>query len=655
MEKILKGHHEQLLSLLNQINQQKTSWIHKQTEILTLLDALLRSEQGLEFLYEHLEELVAAGLFKGTSWEQTDHLVPSLVKGTLCGGFPMVIYESMNEIRMLKIALKDWQKPPCSPDEASRFLQEAIITSFDLAFHDSTEELRYELSPNSLKRIRLLFSFLLKRMPLDSFKDKLVQEIREVSAQRPLVMGRLKDILRLVYEKVNLDVENADNQVLAFYVNALFHPTARCLRAPSLVVYLEQLKTEPEAVWIEEAQSMAHAMRETGLVSDFQLSLLRHICENKRQLVPEILGLDSHGKAEFERHADFVCQTVKDYFVFENKEAIYGLSRMLNRNLFSRQVVNHALHKLFRTRMHPGVKRGLKKGRPDDSKITAKQLIAGGIIQLLGHPLGIGQGMNPTCQSARGLSMWSKHSPGKLLNMVAGVLASNQLTFRYQGELVSSEALVSDQTFDQNLDPVSVVLVPHLDNIYQQMMQKAMLKFPAQDPHVTVNAAFYGLWIPTGFISCYNQVLNVIQDFGKFVRLFYAAFHPRYNRGFQLVYPVPLGIFITSSRAEFLGFHAISLLRVATGPDGDMRAYFFNPNNDGRQNWGQGINPTVAGNGERQGESSLPFCQLLSRVYAFHYNSFEAESNLEKVKSESEREMVEELARASWGKKYFWD
>ena len=54
-----------------------------------------------------------------------------------------------------------------------------------------------------------------------------------------------------------------------------------------------------------------------------------------------------------------------------------------------------------------------------------------------------------------------------------------------------------------------------------------------------------------------------------------------------------------------------------------MRVYFFNPNNDSGQNWGDGLTVSTAGNGERFGEASLPFEQFLSRLYIFHYDPLE--------------------------------
>jgi hypothetical protein len=308
----------------------------------------------------------------------------------------------------------------------------------------------------------------------------------------------------------------------------------------------------------------------------------------------------------------------------------------------------------MKSKLHPQVARRLGKSSMYHQDTHELKLLIGGTLSVLGQPLGVGQGNNPTCQSARGISMWSQHAPAKLLNMIIDVCVSNQIGFRYESEVLdTSLGNVIPENFDYNLDPVSILLVPHLDNIYGQMMQKAMLKHPADDPHISVNPAFYGQWIQTGFNSCYSQLTHSIVDYDRFVASFYASFHPLYNGGHRLVYPVPLGIFITNASAIMLGFHAISLLRIAKDNHDQWRAYFYNPNNEGRQNWGQQIKPSVLGMGEMHGESSLPVDQFVSRVYAYHYNPNGLESRLEKVPKRAVKR-VRDLAENSWGRKYVW-
>jgi hypothetical protein len=77
-----------------------------------------------------------------------------------------------------------------------------------------------------------------------------------------------------------------------------------------------------------------------------------------------------------------------------------------------------------------------------------------------------------------------------------------------------------------------------------------------------------------------------------------------------------------------------------------MRVYFFNPNNDSGQNWGQGITCSTHGNGELRGEASLPVAEFTSRLYAFHYDTLEL-GDLSAIPDE-EVARVMDLGYTSW-------
>jgi len=117
-----------------------------------------------------------------------------------------------------------------------------------------------------------------------------------------------------------------------------------------------------------------------------------------------------------------------------------------------------------------------------------------------------------------------------------------------------------------------------------------------------------------------------------------------------MVHPTPVGLFVTNAHGVFLGLHAVTLQRVRVDLQGVVRTYFVNPNNDGRQDRGQGIVPSITDHGELEGESSLPVDQLASRLYAFHYTLYEDAWGAAVPAGALER--VEALARASWGRAY---
>lgn len=647
---------ERLIAQIEQLKQANT-WQKQQLrqQLLSQIDGLTRKPDGLRYCYAHIEKLVEAELFVSTPWEAPEHLVPSLVGGTLRAGFPNNVLEVLSELRMVKIADGAYENAPIPAAQAQQFLEEMIIANFNLAFLEYSEEMRKSMTEAEQKRIKTLFAFLLEHISLENLKGKLAEEVVNIANQRPINTYRMDEMLALVKDHIQLTPDNPEDAVLYQYVSSEYYPTEACRDQPPHDEYLERLAAMSEDDRVAELQRLGKTMSNTGLVGIYHYLALRYTLSHHPIELRYLLHLNGHGKAELKAHLGLVTELAEYCITEHNRQVIYGLARLLERNMLSRKPVWYALQKLKGIKLHPGTEAKLLKARHPQSKISAHQLLMGGTLQVLGQPLGIGQGNNPTCQSARGISMWSQHAPGKLLNYIIDAATSDNLHFRYEGDLLEAQKLSisTSETFDYELDPVSIVLVPPLDRIYNEMMRQAMVKHYQEDPHVSVNPAFYGHWIQTGFASAYDPLRHAIVNYEHFVRLFLASFHPEYNGGHHFIYPVPLGIFITSAKAEFVGFHAVSLQRIDQSPEGEWRAYFYNPNNEGRQDWGQDIEPTVYQKGEQHGESSLPLLEFVSRVYAYHYNTIGVEERLSSVPEEAVQTTLE-LARSSWGQKYTW-
>lgn len=628
----------------------------KASKLLSQVDSLSLSVEGISFLYDQLPALSAAGIFEQGPWSDPGKLVPTLVNGTLKAGHPTSSIELLSELRILAILKGEIDTTLMNPDDAEEFLEEVIVHNLEFVFQAPSEETRTVMSEHELSKVSCLFSYLLDKVNLSGIKEKLAEEITMLCEQRPVVTSSARSIIRLVKEKVKLDKQQAVDKVLIDYVDALYAPTKGSRTHPDTKLYEAYLFNATERELQAEASDMGGTMRAFGLVSRFHAVLLQFLVqEGHEDLVPEALDLSSTGRGEWEEHNKFLRKLIRRIVHPDHPNCIYGISRMLEKGHFSRRPIRAGLDNLVLIKMNNKVEKRILKSVEDlNPDISALQYLLGDLIQVLGSPLGVGQGSNPTCQSARGISMWSQHAPAKLINMVITAVTQNNLIFRFEGKDLESSLLSQGlmTKLDYKLDAVSLVLVPHLDKIYNEMMRLAAGRF--EDPHKWVNPAMYGQWIQIGFASCYDYLSNSIHDFEGFQRIFHASFHLDYNEGLRIIYPNPLGIFVTSSRGEMLGFHAISLLRVVRRPDGSMRAYFLNPNNEGRQDWGQGITPTVKGNGEKHGESSLPFHQLAARVYAFHYNSLEVKHKLENIPADALGEVVE-LARDSWGKSYTWN
>ncbi len=619
----------------------------KRKKLLSQADILASSEEGLQLLYEQIPVLSENGLFDDTVWASPKGLVPSLISGTLLGSYPSNIFEVLSELRLLALSKGDLKMENIEQSWAIDFLKEAIVENFDLAYEDFKHPRWGVYQPSDLKKIKTLFSFLLQYVPLDSLKKKLLNEIETLTAHRPIVTNKVEQIIIAVHDHIDLDpAEDTDRRLMVFTEIFFRYPPGKW----------EHLFAKWGSRKLKmECERCGKDMAETGLVSQFHLALLQHITKEKSDLIPRCLSLNPHGIAEFNRHKEDVVSIIQEFITLANRQSVYGLRKVLERSLLSRKLIFHALERLKSINIHPEIAERLVIGNMSGYEATPKQLLMGGIYALLGQPLGVRQGNNPTCQSARALSMWSRHDPGKLINMLIDAASTNNIIFRYEGDLIeSAEVLqgVADR-IDFKLDYVSIVLVPHLDRIYNEMMKRASMSHIGKDPHISVNPAFYGHWIQTGFVSAYDPLVASIVNYEDFVGIFYASYHPEYNGGHSLAYPVPLGIFITDTTGKMRGFHAISLLRVQKDAKEEWRCYFFNPNSEGPQDWGLGIRPTVASNGELAGESSLPFAEFVSRVYAYHYNQLQLGDKHIHIPQEIITN-VKRLAKESWGRSYNW-
>ena len=627
----------------------------KATRLASQIDIISQTRDGLSFLYEKSVELDQADFFKGTAWNEPDNLVPSLVKGTIKSGHPNSSFEIISNLRMLSYANGRAQSAKVSQKEAQVYLEEVVIQNMEFALKEPTEETRNVMTERELKKAFNLFGFILSEADLEGMHNMLAEEIMLICQQRPVVTRKAREIIHLIDRKMDLDPTLEADQELLFYVNAIVAPTKGSKQHKSLADYQNMLSGANTKLLESEAGEMGHYLGTTGLVSQYHALLLTHLLKHKPELIPLALDLSDTGAAEFKKHEKLIDSLIDEVVSVNNSQCIYGMARMLNRSLFSRRPVRVGLENLRKIKLNPQVEqRILHSEKNPNNDVTALQYLIGATIRILGQPLGVGQGNNPTCQSARGISMWSQHAPAKLIDMIITVATQNNLIMRFENTDLESiklgKGLLGEM--DYNLDAVSVVLVPHLDKIYNEMMKRAAIR--GEDPHKWVNPAMYGQWIQIGFASCYDYFTNAITDYKGFIRTFYASFHIEYNGGQHMVYPNPVGIYITSSKGEMVGFHAISLVRVDKDPTGEIRAYFLNPNNEGRQNWGQNIKPSVFGHGEKHGESSLPFHQFAARIYAFHYNSLETKMWSQHV-PDGELAKVEELARSSWGKSYTWN
>ncbi len=623
-----------------------------QTDVFQLAEALMGTDEGLDVLDSRAHRFSEYGVFEGGPWTDPGRLQPPLVAGSLRGAGVFPVVETLSELRVLAIARGDLESPTMSVDEAKRFLNDVMALNLDMVFPRGTEEERIAAGPHHTSNLRL-FAKIADQIGLQGLRDEVIGEIEAICAQRPIMTSRVRRMIDMA-DRIPVQDGQGDDSRLTSFTHALKGPSPIANEHALLADYRQALRdSEPLAIE-REAIGFAEAMESTGLVSRHHAVLLRHLRATRPELLPTALSLSDVGRAEFEQNKEFALRLLKVAILPSTAQSTYGLRNVLGCGLLSRTEIRGGLDRLVNLDLKSDVRKTLLRQRPKRDGATANSLLVAGALSILGQPLGIGQGNNPTCQAARGLSLWAQHAPGYLLEMLVSAARDGTVNIRFGDNVIDSASVIPafPRPLDPDLDAVSLVLVPHLDRIYEDMMRRVALN--TEDGHKWVNPALYGRWVPKGFATAFSDVSQTtVEGFDDFIRRFFATHHPAYNDGHALMYPNPVGICVTDGHGDYLGPHAVSLQRIAVGPEGQVRAYFFNPNNEGRQDWGGDVSPSIRDNGELEGESSLPFGQFVSRLYAFHYNPYEegdAYAVPDGVISE-----IEEAARNSWGKSFGWE
>ncbi|MDA3933755.1 MAG: hypothetical protein PF630_05420 [Gammaproteobacteria bacterium] len=621
-----------------------------QTDVFQLAGQLLQSNEGMLALQQYAQRFDAAGVFHKGPWEHPDKLMPQLVGGGLLGETVYPLLESLSELRMLAIATGKSEHAQMSAQQAIQFLRDVIINNLDLMFGDSSEASRQR--PQIFARAQRLLNLIAEQIPMAGLRDEVVAEIGFIQAQRPILVQRSIDLIHYAERLPKQDETAASSELLETYVRALGKPGPLSQASDDLTDYRRLLRKAESRQIEAECKAFAYTLQETGLSNPWHAVLLRFLGRQHPELLAMALGVNDYGIATISEDESLAVDLLRVAITPATHAAIYGFAGLLERGLLNRPAVAAGLRRLVDLDIHPEVTKLLLENYPKGHGLTANMILLAGTFSVLGQPLGIGQGHNPTCQAARGISLWSRHEPNYLLELIATAARNDLVEIEFEGVQLSSADLlggVAGGKIDACLDPVSRLLVPHLDRLYDEFMRRAALR--GEDGHKWVNRALYGRQIASGFASILD-ITGCVSGYEDFLRLFYASHHPEYNDEHELIYPNPVGLLITDIHGRLLGPHAVSILRVAADTDNNLRIYFFNPNNEGRQNWGQDIKPTVSGHGEIPGESSLPFEQFVSRLYAYHYSPYETGDAFAVAAEVLQR--IEAMARSSWGAAYTW-
>ncbi|MBB3189270.1 hypothetical protein [Halomonas cerina] len=615
-------------------------------EVLDPARDLMFDAKGLDVLYARVPALEAAGFFRGSDWDHPQTLVPSLAFRTVRYGDPVAtVVESLSQIRLLAVARGDYLHPSVSAEHAHHFLAQVMAMNLDLVVSDLQEGDR--LRPDGLGyAVQNLYHYLLEHLGYENLLEHLVAEVWRVLAQRPVQVDGVKHMVTQIAACLHKPdaVVGEVGEDASQLIDAVFSPTQGCREDPGLDVYAERIAAMDDATLLQEAIAFAQAMHNTGLVSPYMPGFIRYLRTRWNALIPTALGLSYTGADAFHCYPALIHKLIDEALFAETSQATYGLAMMLERGILYSPPVAPSLWRQVRLTLCDAAAQKIVE--VFGTRHSPECFLLADVLNVLGRPLGVGQGNYPTCQSTRALSMWAYNAPDVLLRNVAWAARDDEVIMRFEGDNISSRelgaGLASEPPVD--VDAVSLLTVPHLDRIYFEMGRRSAGR--GEDPHKWVNAEFHGDQVGHGFRIAVDVFTGGLKDFEGFIRDFYAAYHPFYNGNLPVINPQPAGIAVTDSATRFLGWHAITIQRLALDPSRDMRVYFFNPNNDSGQDWGQGIVTSTQGHGELYGEASLPVAEFAARLYVFHYDPLEKGDPAEVPADEVYRAM--RLAQESW-------
>ncbi len=616
--------------------------------VLEITRRVMTLPGGIEVVYARIGDLEQAGLFAASDWAHPDKLQPAMAANTIrTGSKEAILLECLSELRLAAVARGRHHHPSLTAEQATRLITQILALNLRLIFRQLTEAERLALGPLA-EVVQSHYEFVARQIGFGDILEQLVDEIWRILAQRPVQVDHVKDMIT----SVAVCLSQPDNGLeggaqfrgAERLISAVYGPTRGCQEDPGLQVYQERLETMDQPTLRNEALGFGRAMHDTGLVSPYHPVFLRFLRNRYDELISEALGLSSTGSDALACYRDLVFRLIDEAVWPETAQTIYGLAGLLERGILYNPPLAPALWRQINLQLCPAAIQRL--GGESLNSVAPRVHLLAAILNVLGQPLGVGQGNNPTCQAARALSMWSSNDPDYLLQLVAWAARDNDVVMHFEGQAIHSGELVSALPPLTDVDPLSAVIVPHLDAIYHAMGRLCVGR--PEDPHRWINPEFHGWWVGHGFAIAVDVASGQLRAYEDFLRLFYACYHPLYNGNNPVIHPQPAGIAVTDSAARFMGWHAISIQRVALDPSGAMRVYFFNPNNDSGQDWGGEVRVSTAGCGERFGEASLPFAAFASRLYIFYYDPREVPAQVQAPPEEVSE--VLQLATTSWAR-----
>jgi len=483
---------------------------------------MLSLPNGLQKLYALAPRLDNAGLFEGSDWADPGSLLPRMVNNTLEQGTqPLVMLECLSELRLIAIVNGEHSHEGVSAEQARHFLTQVLALNLNRLFSVANEAQRIRLGDLG-EGVQGLFQFLLAHIGFENILGSLIDEIWRILAQRPIQVDGIKVMVTQIAVTLAQGVGDIGEARLGSdrLISALFGPTQGCLDDPGLEAYHARLEAMDFATLQQEAYGFSRAMHDVGLVSDYHASYLRWLLHNDQsQLIADALGLSSTGLDVLRTYQSLIHTLIEEAIYPQTAQTVYGLAMLLERGILYSPPIAPGLWRQLNLPLSDQVKSMLLTAYGD--AVTPRVRLLSGVIALLGQPLGVGQGNNPTCQAARAISMWSYNDPDYLLHLISQAIRFDNIQMNFEGQPIDSANLLTGlaSNIPLDTDPVSIVLVPHLDRVYYAMGQACADR--GEDPHRWINPEFHGWCVGREFLIAVDVATgNLTSDYADYLEQF---------------------------------------------------------------------------------------------------------------------------------------
>lgn len=292
-------------------------------------------------------------------------------------------------MRLLAVARGEYLHESMSAEQAHHYLTQVLAINLNMLFGEAGEA---EREQGKLALVsRAVVQHVATQIGYEHVIDQLIEEIWRILQQRPIQVSSVRQMITqiaLCRIDPNVDLGGA-GQGAERLISSLYGPTQACREDPGIPVYQERLQSMDAVALQSEATGFARSMHDTGLVSPYHATFVRHILESQDALLTEALGLSSTGRDCLLCYKDLVHELINEGVYPETAQGLYGLALMLERGILYQPPLAPALWRQARLSICPQARERIRLAYGYQPQ--PKAWLLQGVLNMLGQPLAWGR------------------------------------------------------------------------------------------------------------------------------------------------------------------------------------------------------------------------------------------------------------------------